>query len=86
MFLKVREGASSLGIANGKTTELAKQAARAITTARARILAPEVLADVRSGLVSIHLAVNTDGGNMLMSVAMNVWRIESAIRLGLPET
>jgi hypothetical protein len=27
-----------------------------------------------------------DGGSMLMSVAMKVWRIESAIRLGLPES
>jgi hypothetical protein len=27
-----------------------------------------------------------DGGSMLISVAMNVWRIESAMRLGLPET
>jgi hypothetical protein len=86
MFLNVREGASSLGIANRKTMELAKQAARAIKIARTRILATDVLADVRSGLVTIHLAVNMDGGNTLMSVAMNVWRIVSAIRLGLPES
>jgi hypothetical protein len=86
MFLNVREGASSVGIANGKTMELAKHAARAIKTARTRILATDVLADLRSGLVSIHLAVNMDGGNMLMSVVMNVWRIESPMRLGLPES
>ena len=27
-----------------------------------------------------------DGGSTLMSVAMKVWSIESAMRLGLPET
>jgi hypothetical protein len=86
MFPNVREGASSLGIANGRTMELAKQAARAIKTARTRILATDVLADVRSGLVAIHLAVNMDGGNTLISVVMNVWMIESRIRLGLPKS
>jgi hypothetical protein len=86
MFLNVREGASSLGIANGRTTELVKQAARAIKTARTSILATDVLADVRSGLVAIHLAVNMDGGNMLMSVVMSVWMIESRISLGLRES
>jgi hypothetical protein len=73
-------------MANGKTMELAKQAARAITMARTSIVATDVLADVRSCLVSIHLAVNMDGGRMLMSVAMNVCTIESAMRLGWPES
>jgi hypothetical protein len=66
--------------------ELAKQAARAVESARVRILAVDVLAVVRPGLVSIHLEVIIDGGSMLMSVAMKVWRMESAMRLGLPES
>jgi hypothetical protein len=86
MCRKVMEAASSLGMANGKTIELAKQAARAVKNARAKILAVDVLAVIRSGLVSIHLEVNMDGGSTLMSVAMKVWSIESAMRLGLPES
>ncbi len=39
MFRKVREAASSRGMANGKTMELTKQAARAIKNARTSILA-----------------------------------------------
>ncbi len=86
MLRNGREAANSLGIAKGRTMELAKQAARAVESARVRILAVDVLAVVRPGLVSIHLEVIIDGGSMLMSVAMKVWRMESAMRLGLPES
>jgi len=86
MFQNGRGPASSLGMANGKTTQLTKQAARAAEIARIRILAVDVLALVRSGLECIHLEVKRDGGSMLVRVAMKVWKIESAIRLGLPES
>jgi hypothetical protein len=86
MFQNGRGAASSLGMANGKTKKLTKQAARAVEIARIRIRAVDVLALVRSGLVSIHLAVKIDGGSMLMRVAMKVWKIESVMRLGLPES
>jgi hypothetical protein len=72
-------------MANGRIIKLNKQAARAVESERMRILDVDVFAVVRSGLESIHLAVSMDGGSMLMSVAMNVWKIESAMRLGLPE-
>jgi hypothetical protein len=85
MFQNGREAASNLGMANGKTMKLAAHTARAVENARIRILAMDVLAAVMSGLESIHLAVRMDGGSMLMSVAMKVWKIESVIRLGLPE-
>jgi hypothetical protein len=65
--------------------KLAEHTARAVENARIRILAVDVLAAVMSGLESIHFAVRMDGGSMLMSVAMKVWKIESVIRLGLPE-
>jgi hypothetical protein len=86
MFRNGRDTASSLGMAKGSTTKLNKQAARAVESARIKIMSVDVLAVVRSGLMSIHLAVIIDGGSMLMRVAMNVWRIESAMRLGLPES
>ena len=38
------------------------------------------------GLVSAHFAVIMDGGSMLVSVAMKVWRIKSVMRPGLPES
>jgi hypothetical protein len=81
-----RDAASSLGILPGRTMELAQQAARAVSSARDKILAVDVLAVNRSDLVSIHFAVMMDGGRMLIRVAMKVWRIESAMRLGLPES
>jgi hypothetical protein len=86
MFQNGREAASSLGMASGKTMKLIRQAARAVESARIRILAVDVLALVRSGLESIHFAVKMDGGSMLMRVAMKVWRIESAMRPGLPDS
>ncbi len=66
--------------------ELAKQAARVVKCAWTKILTVDVLAVVRSGLVSIYFAVMRDGGSMLMGFAMEVSRIESAMRLGLPES
>jgi hypothetical protein len=86
MFQNGTDPPSSLGMADGRTRELAKQAARAAETARIRILTVDVLAVVMSAVESIHLAVSMDGGRMLISVAMKVWKIESAIRLGLPES
>jgi hypothetical protein len=85
MFQNGSEVASSLGMANGRIMKLTQQAARAVQSARTRILAVDVLAVDRSGRESIHLAVRIEGGNTLMSVAMKVWKIESVIRLGLPE-
>jgi hypothetical protein len=59
--------------------------ARAVKSA-IHIPAAGVLAVVRAGFVSIHFAVIKDGGIMLMSVAMKLWRIESAMRMGPPES